>query len=191
MHAIDLLLVCTANQARSPAAELLFRREARARLGAEHGLVIRSAGVYAAVGAPLLPTMAGALEGRQLGDADFRSRPLSAEDVESSRLVITMTEEHRHAVNRMVPSAVSRSYTLREIDRLMSSEHWRPAWDGTADAYERPRRLRPLVPGPNRPEDVVDPSEHGPKVAVAVLDELIERVGRVSAHLFGPAPSSP
>jgi protein-tyrosine phosphatase len=182
---IDLLLVCTANQARSPAAELLFRRQAVDRLGDEHGLEIRSAGVYAASGVGLLPTMADALSQQGLSYDDFRSRPLSAEEIDSSRLVITMTEEHRRAVNRMAPSAVARSYTLPELDRLVSSSHWDAAWDGADDLVDHLRRLRPLVAKPNGPEDVVDPAGHGVDVAVAVLDELRVRIARIGPHLFG------
>ena len=133
----------------------------------------------------VLPTMAAALERRQLDADNHRSRPLTSDEVESSRLVISMTEEHRHAVNRMVPSVVARSYTLPEIDRLVSSDHWAPEWDGTADAFERLRGLRPLVPGPDQPEDVVDPAGHSQAIAVAVLHELLDRVTRVSGHLFG------
>jgi protein-tyrosine phosphatase len=186
-YAIDLLLVCTANQARSPAAEILFRREAQSRLGADSDLVIRSAGVYAAPGAPLLPTMATALERRGLADDDYRSRAVSVAELEDSRLVVTMTEAHRREVNRLAPSVVARSYTLPELDRLVSSAHWEAEWDGAGDAVDRLRGLRPLVAKPDRPEDVVDPAGHGLDVAVAVLDELTERIGRVSSHLFGPA----
>lgn len=189
-YAIDLLLVCTANQARSPAAEILFRREAKARRGPDPGLVIRSVGVYATPGAPLLSTMAAALDEHGLGDDDYRSRAVSVEELEASELVITMTEAHRREVNRLAPSVVSRSYTLPEVDRLVSSPQWQAAWDGSDDALDRLRRLRPMVAKPNGPEDVVDPAGHGPEVAVKVLDELSDRIGRISSHLYGPVRES-
>jgi protein-tyrosine-phosphatase len=185
--AIDILTVCTANQARSPVAELLFRREADNRLGPDHGLVFRSAGVHAEGGAPLLATMAAALGRRGLNLDEYSSRPLRIEELDASRLVVTMTEEHRRDVNRRAPSLVGRTYTLRELDRLVSSAQWDAAWDGADDAIERLPRLRPLVPKTDRHEDVVDPAGHSVGVAHAVLDELIDRIKRISGHLFGTA----
>jgi protein-tyrosine phosphatase len=186
--AVDILVVCTANRARSPAAELLFRREAHARLGAGHGLVIRSAGVHAEAGAPVLSTMAAALERHELRLDGYASRPLDAAEVEASGLVVTMTEAHRQSVNRIEPTAVSRTYTLRELERLVSAPQWDPAWDGTDDVYDRLRRIRPLVPKADRPEDILDPAGRRVEIAVAIVDELSERISRVSQHLFGPAP---
>jgi protein-tyrosine phosphatase len=186
--AVDILVVCTANQARSPAAELLFRREAEARLGADHGLVIRSAGVLAVPGSPVLSTMAAAVERYDLSLDGYLSRPLTAAEVESSRLVVTMTESHRHAVNRLQPTAVGRTYTLRELERLVSAPLWDPAWDGADDVDVRLRRIRPLVPMGARPEDILDPAGRRVEFAVAILDELSERISRVGRHLFGPPP---
>jgi protein-tyrosine phosphatase len=183
--AIDLLVVCTANQARSPAAELLFRREAETRRGPDHGLVIRSAGVHAEAGVPVLSTMAAALDRRGLELDDYRSRPLNPDEIEASRLVITMTEEHRRTVNRTVPQVVSRCYTLCEVDRLTSSPLWEAAWDGADDASERIRRVRPMVPRARHPEDIVDPAGHSVEMAVAVLGELVDRIERISGHLYG------
>jgi protein-tyrosine phosphatase len=185
---VDILVVCTANRARSPAAELLFRREAEARLGAGHGLVIRSAGVHAEAGEPVLSTMAEAVERHQLSLDGYLSRPLDAHEVAASRLVVTMTESHRQAVNRIDPTAVGRTYTLRELERLVSAPLWDPAWDGAADVHDRLRGIRPLVPKGDRPEDILDPAGRRIEIVLAILDELSERISRVGRHLFGPAP---
>ena len=187
--AIDILVICTANQARSPAAEALFRREATARLGANHGLVIRSAGVHATKGEPVLANMAAALSRRGILIDKHRSRPMRPEELAASRLVISMTEEHRRAVNRAAPSVVSRSYTLCEVDRLMSSDWWEPTWDGDETAVDRLRSLRPMVPKGKRSEDIVDPAGHSVEIAVSVLNDLAERIGRISTHLFGALPA--
>jgi protein-tyrosine-phosphatase len=187
--AIDIIVICTANQARSPAAAVLFRREAAARLGSDHGLVIRSAGVHTTPGQPVLPNMAAALDRRGMEVDQHRSRPMRAEELEASHLVIAMTEEHRRAVNRMAPTVVSRSYTLCEIDRLVSSAWWEPTWDGSDNAIDMIRRLRPVVPRPKRSEDIIDPAGHSVEIAVAVLAELADRIGRISGHLFGAVPA--
>jgi protein-tyrosine phosphatase len=187
--AIDILVVCTANQARSPAAEELFRREAEARLGRNNGLVFRSAGVHASEGEPVLANMAAALSRRGISIDYHRSRPIRREELEASRLVVSMTEEHRRAVNRVAPAVVSRSYTLCEVDRLVSSDWWEPTWDGDEDAMDRLRSLRPMVPKGKRPEDIVDPAGHSVEIAVTVLNELSERIARISTHLFGGQPA--
>jgi protein-tyrosine phosphatase len=186
--AIDILVVCTANQARSPAAELLLRRQAAVRLGADHDVVIRSAGVHAVAGSPVLSTMAAAVERYELSLDGYHSRQLDAKEVEDSRLVITMTESHRHAVNRIEPGAVGRTYTLCELERLVCSPQWDPSWDGADDIDGRLRRIRPLVPKDDRPEDILDPAGRRVEVVGASLDELNDRITRVGRHLFGPAP---
>jgi protein-tyrosine phosphatase len=184
-YAVDLLVVCTANQARSPVAEMLFRREAEARRGDQHGLVIRSAGLHAKPGARLLAAMVAAMDKRGLTFDDHRSRAVNVDELDASRLVITMTEEHRREVNRMLPAMVGRTYTLCEVDRLVSSELWQSTWDGADDAMERLQRLRPLVPKAPQAEDIADPAGHSVDLAVHILDEIVDRVTRVSHHLFG------
>jgi protein-tyrosine-phosphatase len=187
--AIDILVICTANQARSPAAEELFRREAEARRGRDHGMVFRSAGVHATEGQPVLANMAAALTRRGISIDHHRSRPIRREELEASRLVVAMTEEHRRTVNRVAPAVVSRSYTLCEVDRLVSSDWWEPTWDGDEDAMDRLRSLRPMVPKGKRAEDIVDPAGHSVEIAVTVLNELAERIARISTHLFGAPPA--
>jgi protein-tyrosine-phosphatase len=134
----------------------------------------------------VLSTMAEVVERYGLSLDGYRSRPLDAAEVEASRLVVTMTESHRHAVNRLDPTAVGRTYTLRELERLVSASLWDPAWDGADDVDVHLRRIRPLVPKGDRPEDILDPAGRRVEIVIAILDELSERISRVGRHLFGP-----
>ena len=117
-----VLFVCTANICRSPMAEHLLREGLRARLGeAAEGFVIGSAGTHGHVGWPMDDTARETLlSGYGLDGTAFRARLLDAALVQEADLVLTATREHRAAAVTLHPRAASKSFTLREFDRLLS-----------------------------------------------------------------------
>lgn len=111
---LRVLLVCEANQCRSPAAEYLLRWELEAR-GLTEGIEVASAGLRAAEGIPMDPTMAELVAARGPDPVTFRSRWLTDQEIERSGLVLTATREQRSSVLERVPLALRRTFTLLEF----------------------------------------------------------------------------
>lgn len=109
-----VLLVCTGNVCRSPAAE----RVLAARLTGT-GVRVVSAGTRAVVGAPASEPMGPLVEAAGGTLDGFVARQLTAELVDAADLVLTMTREHRSAVSVLSPAAVRRTTTLREAAHLL------------------------------------------------------------------------
>ncbi len=113
----NILVVCTGNICRSPAAAQLLEQ----RLGAH--ATITSAGLGAVAGAPLDPKMAAALQSLGLTPAEHAGRQLTDQMVAQADLVLTMDEAHRGQVVEQTPPALRRTYTLREYARLAATLH--------------------------------------------------------------------
>lgn len=180
----SLLVVCTGNVCRSPAAELLLS----SRLGGA-GVRVTSAGTRALVGEPVHPPMAGLLLEAGVDPAAFVARDLRPEELRSADLVLTMTRAHRSAVATLVPGAVRRTFLLLEIADIAAcaaADGWPgdvpptaaarlAALPGLAPRYRRPARAAELeVPDPYR-----RPAEEYRRSLAAVEAAVDELVGAV------------
>ncbi|MDN4641341.1 low molecular weight phosphatase family protein [Agreia sp. PsM10] len=136
-----VLFVCTGNICRSPIAEQLFR----AQTGLLSGLIsTSSAGTYAMSG-QAMTEQAAALSRRYNGDpSQHRASELTLARIKEANLIVTMTRQHRAEVVSMLPRASRKTFTLRELDRLIGTyrdlepEPWdlpRLASVGTLDAF--------------------------------------------------------
>jgi protein-tyrosine phosphatase len=171
-----VLHVCTGNICRSPMAEHLMRAGLAAR-GAE-GFEVLSAGTHGLVGEGVFTHAAAELVARGIDCAPFRARRLDADLVAGADLVLGATREHRAAAVLLHPRASAWSFTLRELDRLLSAVD--PA-GLPADPEARARELVGLaahqrgVVRPDRPEDddVTDPYG-GPAEGYPPAARLIE-----------------
>ncbi|NLC98814.1 MAG: hypothetical protein GX678_07040, partial [Actinomycetales bacterium] len=111
-----VLVVCTGNICRSPAAEILLR---------EHNVfgtnaVIESAGTGAVVGAPIDPPMCEILD--QVGDWDtktHRARHITTEMIAQADVIITMSTKQRSQVLAKDPQAIDKVFTLVELSHLV------------------------------------------------------------------------
>jgi protein-tyrosine phosphatase len=131
---IDILVVCTANVARSP----LFAAMLADQLG--EAARVTSAGVRArdgdaaAEGSQLLASRRG------LDLSAHRSRPVVPELVAANELILTMSTRQRDACGPLAPRAAQRTFTVRELARLLTDVDAHAAPGG--DLADRLRWLR-------------------------------------------------
>lgn len=184
-----LLVVCRANLIRSPVAAGLLRRALDARTDVE----VVSAGLRAEPGLPADEDAIALAAQVGVDLADHRSRPVTADLVAASALVVTMTEEQRSTLVRILPAAVPRTFTLLELVRLAGSGSGEgvPLNGDLADVAALAHRRRPLELGPGAPEDVPDPVGRGPEELRAVVARLVRACDRLTGAAAGGRAVSP
>ena len=176
---LTVLVVCTANICRSPAAEVLLRRV----YGPASGVSVTSAGLHARTGEPMAPEMA-----RLLGvpPETVVAEQFTPEAARRADLVLTMTREHRSAVVTAVPAALRRTFTLRELSslaQLLRTGDGLPTdvppgeWLAALVEVAPPHRSRRTA-GPD--DDVEDPYGRKPGVYARVLEVLEECVAALA-----------
>jgi protein-tyrosine phosphatase len=153
----DLLMVCTGNICRSPTAELY----AAHHLPPER-FRVHSAGTYGLEGYPIEPHAGRRLAGLGIAYDVFRARRLTEEMVRAADLVLTATRDHRSAVVTLVPTALRKTFTLREFARLVEGVDVAALPGG--DPADRARALVAAAAGqrgrkwaPPEQDDVADP----------------------------------
>jgi len=127
-----VLVVCTANQCRSPMAEGLIRARLAAE-GRQDRVSVASAGTWADDARSATPNAVATMAERGIDIADHRSSEIDAAQLDSADLVLVMTGGHREAIAAEFPDA-------RDKTRLLSSLAGRE-WDiadpvgGSLDDY--------------------------------------------------------
>ena len=152
---------------------------------------VDSAGLRAQPGEPLLPSVDRVVQSLGLGLNGHRARPLELTGAERPSLVLTMTEGQRHEVLRIQPRLLDRTFTVREVVRLIASPSWDARWEGTPEVVHHLHHLRPVVARARGPEDVADPATGGRRLAASVVSELRGYAPRIGAALWGPLESRP
>jgi protein-tyrosine phosphatase len=185
-----ILVVCTGNVCRSPIAEGLLRVALEARLGAEAPRVA-SAGTMGWTCSAADPGSVAAAAGRGVDISSHRARELEPAQIARSGLILGMATEHTRAVVTEVPEARSRSFTLKELVRLV--EAMPETFEATPERrlFERVAaadRLRASgFAGDPSDEGVADPLGMPPDAFRAVAAELDEWCSRLTDGLFGRA----
>ena len=110
----SILFICTANQCRSPMAEVIGR-DLLTRAYPEVGWRVGSAGVRAVDGYPAPPASA-TIAGRHGFDLSrHSSRALTSALVAETDLLVTMEAAHKRAILREFPEASGRVFVLGEL----------------------------------------------------------------------------
>lgn len=182
---LTVLMVCTGNVCRSPAAELLLNHA----LGPETGIRVHSAGVQAPTGAPIWAPVAELLRGSAMDPDAHRARWLTEAHVRSSDLVLGMEREHRGRAVSLFPAAVRRSFTLLEFARIVDAM---PATE-LGDAVDPADRLRALIAAAPRYrraglDDIDDPYRRPLQINARVFDEISAAVDTI-ARVIKPRES--
>jgi protein-tyrosine phosphatase len=187
-----VLLVCTANICRSPAAERLLA----ARVGPQ--IEFFSRGVRAVPGAGMCDVSTAFVAANGADPGWHTSRQLELADIKASTLILTASQRHRTAVIEMRPSAQVRTFTLAQAARIA---RWRTSGGRAAMPLEvsrggLPERLlwlleemdagRGTAPRPvsETADDLLDPHLDRGAKHPDVLSGLLTAVNAFSAPLL-------
>ena len=184
---MQILVLCTANQCRSPMAEVLLRRALEA-LGMD--AVVRSAGVHPG-GVPASPGSVRAMARRGLVLDEHRSRQLLAEDVAVADLVVCMARSHARDAVVLQPASWPRTFTLKELVRrgeAVGPRHPGQPIDGWLTELGRGRQRAALL-GAHPDDDIADPIGRPDSAYEATAALLEDLVARAVALAFPADPS--
>ncbi len=176
-----IVCVCTGNICRSPAAERLLALH----LGPD--VTVSSAGTYAMVGEPVSPPMDQLIADVGAVASGFRAQQLTPRTLAPADLVLALTTTHRGDVVELLPRVVRRTFTLKELARLLEAID--PAALPQATVSERLRAAVPLAQAQRRPvrdlgaDDVEDPYRRGAAAYRSAFAQIEEAVVRIAAVL--------
>jgi protein-tyrosine phosphatase len=184
---IEVLLVCTGNQCRTPMAEGLLRFRA-ARSGVD--LTVTSVGLLGD-GVPASAHAVDVLAARGIDIAPHRSRQLDRAAIDKADLVLGMARRHVREVVLLDADALGRTFTLKELVRLGREHGARRDDESVASWLERigSGRTPPGLVGELAADDVADPiggPRRGYERCATELDELLAAM----IELAFPAPTS-
>jgi protein-tyrosine phosphatase len=118
-----IMVVCLGNVCRSPLAERLLRTRFDELLGDRGSTAsISSAGVRAMVASPMDDLAAAELIRLGGSPGGFAARQLSGDLTRSADLVLTATRDIRSRVLEEAPTALKRTFTIRELAALLSTD---------------------------------------------------------------------
>lgn len=131
-----VLVVCTANQCRSPMAAALLVEAARGRLD------VQSAGTWAVDGARATPDAIVTMSEHNIDITKHRAQALTRELVDWADVILTMTASHREAIAAEFPEAADKTVRLADVggvgwDVADPIGAGRQAYRATADELQR------------------------------------------------------
>jgi protein-tyrosine phosphatase len=151
------LVVCTANQCRSPLAAAILQARCDSL---ELEILVDSAGVQAVPGIPATPPTVDAAASLGLDLSDHRSQAITPELVRSADLVVVMERRHVQEVVLATPEAFGRTFTLKELVRRGSEIGPRDpgeTFDSWLARVHEGRRPADLL-GASDDDDIADPT---------------------------------
>lgn len=114
-HPPHLLVVCSANQCRSPIAEFLLRRRFRMM---DILVTVSSAGTHADDGLPMHPFAQQVLERCDFDPSRFTSRRLCAADLDNADLILVAERTHLESIAGLRPAAARRGFPILQFAQM-------------------------------------------------------------------------
>lgn len=186
-----ILTVCTGNVCRSPLAAMLLSQALRDQAYVE----VVSAGTRALTGREMPPQAQALVKFRGIDSAAHRAQQVNERDVRDADLILAMAREHRRHVVEQYPSALRRTFTLRElalvaneidaeVPTVVSSEKIFGAEDRLRAAVTYAASMRGTVRPPAAPADfdVADPyggPDEGYRTSFEEIQPAVTRVARL------------
>lgn len=130
-----ILFVCTGNTCRSPMAHAYF-----AELCRREGLSdveVCSAGTYALPGVRASKSVETVMLQYSVDMDFFRSSALNAKLIDSSDLIIAMTDSHREHIIAISPEAESKTALLLDYDEQYKAQDVPDPYGGSPAAYRQ------------------------------------------------------
>jgi protein-tyrosine phosphatase len=186
----SVLVVCTGNVCRSPAAEALLT----AALPETSGVSVASAGLHARAGESMDAGMAAVLDTPLRG---FTARQVTPELIAQADLVLTMTRDQRAALVTLLPAALRRTFTLREFANLAVLARDYGAEIPPGNAARRLSALTAVVPRfrglrhAGEDDDIADPFGREHEAYVDAMTEVRTAVDALVGAVEGHASVQP
>jgi protein-tyrosine phosphatase len=187
---MNLLVVCTANMARSPLAEAMLAADL-----APHGVRLASAGTRARLGSPATAESQQLARALGLDLGSHRARPVDDPLLGGAHLVLTMSRRHRDELAPRTPGGAARTFTLAELLRLleMVDDTGAPT-TGPADRLAwlagQAHRVRPRARPGGDEDDIPDPMGREWPYWEQMANRLDGLIGALTRRTFGGVSST-
>jgi protein-tyrosine phosphatase len=174
---VDVLVVCTANQSRSPMAAAMIRRELTQRgVRAQ----VHSVGTRVVANVSATDDAIAIMRAEGLDLSTHRSRPVETNDLDRADIIVTMTRAQLRDLATQSPAAFPRLFTLKELARRAAGRRRRDDEDvrSWVTRLGAGRRTNDLL-GDDPLDDVEDPIGCSMDVYSTVVRELANAISKV------------
>ena len=137
-------------------------------------------------GTPATPEAVAAARELGIGIGGHRARRLTDAMIEEADLLLCMAAEHREEIQERVPAAADRTFTLKELTRLLELDAAPTDLRARVAVAAAARADGALTEVDRFDEDVVDPLGMPLETYLVIAWELQEWIERLAVALLGP-----